>query len=363
MKNLIIIQSLLILFFFSASSVLASEQEFTPAKLVEKVSPRYPKPQQRSSGGSRRDFGLVDLIFMVDEHGKPYEISVRRSTSSIFEEEAIRTIARYEYKPASLNSVDLSSKSSARVVFKYSRPIVRELVTSDAYENWRTRTVPDGFMSHYNKLNVELEKSESSEYEVKRRLRKMSELRDQTSLSLVHMELSRFKHADRFGTPAMQVDALYRVLLFDDIIKFGKPLLDERVRNTVVQKLLKLSLEQGHSVDALELYENYLGQVPRLNELFSNSINKIGELQESDSLIERKLLLTARGDVHLPLFKRVFTIDQVVGELHAIKLRCDANFAEMQYKEGAQFALPVSWGNCHLQLIGEPGTTASVLQQ
>ena len=363
MKNLIIIQNLLILFIFSISSVAANEQKFTPAKLVKKASPHYPKSQQRSAGGNRRDFGLVDLVFMVDERGKPYEISVRKSTSVIFEEEAIRVITRYQYEPANLNSKDVNSKSSARVIFKYSRPITRELVTREFFENWRTRSVPEGFMSHYNKLNVEMEKAKPIEYKARRRLEKMVELRDQTSLSLVHTELSRFKYYSTFGPPSKSIDALSGALLFDGIVKFKKPLLEEGVKNTVVKNLLKLLLEQGRSAESLELYAYYLNQVPKLKELFSASMGKIVELQGSERLIERKLLLTARGDVHLFLFKRVFTIDQVVGSISTIKLRCDTKFAEMPYKVDAQYALPESWGKCDLQLIGEPGTTASVLQQ
>ena len=343
------------------ASAAGGENLLKEAELVKKAQPHYPGHRRTLDfnarnpliGGTSTDVGLVELVFMIGKNGKPYEVSVTRSTSPIFEEEAVNTILRYEYRPAKIQNTVIDSKGTALVESEF----------------WRetsfpgTMGAPEGFHSFYNKFTKELEKISPDEYRARRYIEKMANLSDQTYVSLSHLELARYKYARIFATHAKAIEALYGIMLFEGIVKHKRSVLEEDVADMVVVHLLKLLLENGRPAEVLALYTSYHEKISKLPKLYSAAIETTIKLQESNVVIERKLVLTSRGDVHLPLFKRVFTIDQVVGELSAIKLRCDTNFAEMQYQEGAQYALPEAWGKCDLQLIGEPGTTASVLQQ
>ena len=332
-----------------------AENVYRPALLLKKVAPVYPSSQYRNAGGTRMDVGLVDVIFMVGKNGKPYEVSVRRSSSPIFEEEAVRAILQYEYKPAIFGNSVANSMRSAIVTSEF------WYGNSTGFQG--TMGAPEGFHSFYNRFAKELQKVEPDEYKARRNIEKMTGLRDQTYVTLSHTELARYRYAGKFSTPSKAIDALYALLQFEGIVRHKRTVLEEDIETMVVINLLRLLLENGRSAEVLELYARYHQRISDLPELYSEAIEKTTHLQKSDVLIERKLELTKRGDAHLPMFKRVFTIDQVVGSLSSLKLRCDTKFLKLEFKPDAQYALPEAWGKCDLQLIGEPGTTASVLQQ
>ena len=352
-----LIFGLISLYTFTAQA----ENVYKPAELVNKAQPHYPDSRITPSNGSKlpltgstgRDVGLVELVFMIGTDGKPYEVFVTRSTSPLFEQEAARAILRYEYRPAKIQNKVVNSKGSALVTseFWYKKPFPGIM------------GAPEGFHSFYNKFTKELAKSMPDEDRARMFIKKMSHLSDQTYVSLSHIELARFKYATTFGTPHEAIEALYGILQFAGIVKHKRAVLEEDFEKKVVKNLIKLLFENGRSAEVLELYTGYLERIPDLSRLYSKTIDKTKSLQKSDTVIERKLKLNERGDAHLPMFKRLFTIDQVAGSLSPLKLRCDTKFLQLDFKIDAQYALPESWGKCDLQLIGEPGTTASVLQQ
>lgn len=98
----------LLIIVFGAAPLQATEKKFAPAVIVKKANPYFPHARKPLDKGTRLakftkfEVGLVELIFMVSKDGNPYEISVTGSTSSDFEKEAIRAVARYKYKAAIL---------------------------------------------------------------------------------------------------------------------------------------------------------------------------------------------------------------------------------------------------------------------
>ena len=63
------------------------------------------------------------------------------------------------------------------------------------------------------------------------------------------------------------------------------------------------------------------------------------------------------------LNKAVFYFDRVEGELEELKLRCQGAYRVFPYQEDATYAIPESWGECDLQVIGSPETKFYINQQ
>lgn len=61
---------------------------------VHTMIPAYPEKARRD-----RVEGEVQVCFNVDRKGKPYRISVRRSTNRVFERPAMRAIRASRYRP------------------------------------------------------------------------------------------------------------------------------------------------------------------------------------------------------------------------------------------------------------------------
>jgi len=103
--------------------VFASENEanditqvetFTPATLLETAAPNYPRINQRKG-----QEGWVEVNFMVDPNGKPYDITVADSSQNPhFEKEAIRAVEKFSFEPAQLGATKMDSGAAHRVTFE-----------------------------------------------------------------------------------------------------------------------------------------------------------------------------------------------------------------------------------------------------
>jgi hypothetical protein len=69
------------------------------------------------------------------------------------------------------------------------------------------------------------------------------------------------------------------------------------------------------------------------------------------------MTIEPRGHGSLTLFKQAFSISEVNGKLLALNLRCDRNFASLAFDLTSEYKIPEKWGQCYLQVIGEPATT------
>jgi hypothetical protein len=339
--------------FVSLISSLVQAQEFEAAKLLESS---VATNLYEISWPSRIDSGVVELVFMVDKTGQPVEIEVLRSSQLMFEPAAIETVASYQYIPASLDANPVASRQVARVEFDHSKIANISGFVSPMH-------APEGYMSLYNRLRKELKKESPNQRKAMNSLNKIHRLRYKTFFTGVHTQLARYYYAVEFGDKEQQLEPLLRVMMFEDVEWAGKKALDEETKKTLQYVILKLMLDLGHNAEALESYSKFSVSNSEIIDTFSRYMKKIEQIQEDDSVVERRVTLPRNGKNFLSLLKKSFVVEAVTGRIDDFSLRCERHFARFEYQTDAQYDIPAVWGKCEIQLNGEPKTLATVLQQ
>lgn len=346
------IRNILVLF-ASLIASLAHAQKFEPATVIESsVSKNF----YESFWPSKIDSGVVELVFIVDKTGQPAEIEVLRSSQIYFEAPAIKTIATYRYKSATVDAKPVESRQVARVVFDHSK-----IANISGFVN--PMDAPEGYMSLYNRLRKELKKESPNQRLAMHTLNKIHRLRYKTFFTEVHTQLARYYLAVEFRSKEKQLEPLLKVMMFEDIEWGGNRALDDETKNAIQFAVLKLMLDLGHNADALKKYDEFSATNPEISDAFSGYMQKIKKVQESDSVLERRVTLSGDGKAFLSLLKRSFIVESVSGRMDSFLIRCERRFARFDYDAAAQYDIPTDWGQCEIQINGEPETLVSVLQQ
>ncbi|RBP51151.1 energy transducer TonB [Arenicella xantha] len=334
-------------------AIAVQAQEFVPAKVIESsVSENL----YEGIWPSRIDSGVAELVFMVDKTGQPKEIEVLRSSRSFFNGPAIKTIETYRYQPATVNAEPVESRQVARVEFDHSK-----IANIRGFVN--PMDAPDGYMSLYNRLRKELNKESPNHRKAVHTLNKIHRLRYKTFFTEVHTQLARYYLAVEFGSKEEQLEPLLKVMMFENIEWGGKRALDDETKNTIQLAILKLMLDLGHNAEALKKYSEFSATNSDVSNAFSSYMQKIKQIQQSDSVLERRVTLTPDGKAFLSLLKKSFVVELVTGSVDNFLIRCERRFARFEYNPEAQYDIPAAWGECEMQLNGAPDTLVSVLQQ
>ena len=321
-------------------------EDYQPAELVEPVLPVV-----RSE-----DSGMVELVFMVDENGEVQEPAVVRATLLGWEERAIQAIRKFKFKPAQIGDRKVASIARYNMEFDSSR-IPNRLGFPNPMD------APDGYMSLYNTFTKLLNKEEPNKRKAKHTLNKMRELALRTFFTGVHNELAQIRYYEIFGPKSAQIERIKHVLMFKDVEWGGNNALDAEMLKTMRMILIQRQLENGQYADALMNYRNWSKQDSDLKTTFAEAAAQIEDIQRSERVIARSIKITSRGQAFLPLLKRSFSILPGDKKIDELKLRCEAKFLTLQYSPDATYQLPASFGECELQILGEPGDEFTVLQQ
>jgi TonB family protein len=89
----------------------SAPKDLIPAELISRTKAAYPEIALRT-----RSSGTVVLEVHIDNTGKVIKASPV-SGPAIFHAEAVKTVMKWRYKPASLNGVNVASKNRAEIVF------------------------------------------------------------------------------------------------------------------------------------------------------------------------------------------------------------------------------------------------------
>lgn len=330
--------------FFVIDAVQATD--YTPAKLLERSLPTPFK-----------DSGVVELTFMVDELGKVKESAILRSSLPDYHgKEAMRALSKYKYQPAMLNSEPVESRQTTRVEFDHSR-------VSNRFGFTNPMDAPEGYMSLYNKLGKQLKKSEPNKRKATNTLKKLMELPYKTFFTSVHTQLAQYQFYLTFGAEEQRLKPLLNVMMYEDVEWGGNRALDRETKSIIQFGVLGLMLELGQNAEFIEKYNKYSKGNKQIVEAFSPYIDKVSKIQFGDDVIARRAMISLRGSTFLTLLKRTFVIELEEGEVEMFSLRCDTKFLKVEFKRDEQYQLPESWGTCQLQLIGQPRSLVTIIQQ
>ncbi|MFT7528114.1 MAG: hypothetical protein ACI9LY_003274 [Arenicella sp.] len=222
---------------------------------------------------------------------------------------------------------------------------------------------PMGNESYYDQFTQALDQAKPDQRKLQQLLNTMSNIKHQSFYSLSYQSLARYRVAKKFDDKPGQMQALEDLIWFDEMVETKHQVLQKDLKRTVYIALLQLQIASGHYAEALDNYSEFKRSDRKIGKLFKDYIGKIILLKESDQSTQRVITIGDNGYSHLPLLKRSFVVETDKGKINTLKLRCDTTFKELAFKVNAQYTLPDSWGECDLQIIGEQGSVASILQQ
>lgn len=316
--------------------------DYLKAEAISRPSPRYPESRARLSHG-----GLVEVIFMVDKHGKPYDVLVTSSTHEDFEEKAVQALASYVYKPASIKGVAVDSSQALVIKFQMENAVPK---------------VSKDFRRLYNRSKKAIASEKSNPENARKLLGRLKETPYLSSYALAYVHLLEWEYANKFQGVQERLFALDRVLLFERQAGKGGQFLVDDQRIAILQALLTQRLEVGALADAFEVYDELKHHYPGSEKPFESLIQIASETVESGKPFLTKIDISERGFDLIELLGTTFLFQDVEGSLEQIKLRCQAKSATLPFSDASEYQVPSGWGECSLQIDGQEGTKASLVQ-
>ena len=289
--------------------------------------------------------GWVEISFMVNTQGKVYEPTiVDFSGENAFIEKAEEHLLARTFRPALFNGEPVDSSGSIRYRFEM------EQATSSASEQFFRRY--KFFSSALNKKNFE----ESKKYLDRLDKGGAKNLYEDAFLNLAHFHY----HLETGSNDNIKVFYLKRAVDGDSQEKY----LPENVYRAGIISLFQLQVGTRDYQGALETYDRIL-ELQDNEELVAkleSTIQAIKEMKSDQSAYSLTGALNTFGHWELPLLKPSFSLDEIDGKLEEIKLRCERKYVFFAFIQEQQYLIPKSYGECDIELIGDPETSFTLIQ-
>ncbi|MEM7357962.1 MAG: energy transducer TonB [Pseudomonadota bacterium] len=337
---------------FSIASLAQNNQEvlsdtaYLPPVVEYRGPPAYPRSQIRMG-----NVGAVELSFMVDSQGEPFEIIVLRSTHNAFESNTISAVEGYRYKPASIDGSPVAARQSTVVFFEM---------------EGQYNTVSKKFSRNFDraqKMFVDRPLDERKLEKISAHIKKVTSPKKKRMCEHAFSYLLQYQYAFEKSDPSQQINALNMLLMFDrdEFNKWSCLNLDQTVffRNAH----LELLRANRHFGEELTSYLRFNKLHPDLAvKHFTGRKEEIAQSSSTVSGSSREVELPDRGYAVIELFGGQFSIGSVEGALSELKLRCDTGFLELEPEADKFYQIPENLQRCELQVIGDAMTRLTLNQ-
>jgi len=307
-----------------------------PARQDLKV-PYYPR--SRRQDGTE---GWVQLHFMIDPQGQPYEIAVTDSTGdSAFEESAVRAVERSTFEPAYLDGRPIDASYDLKISF--------------ALESEGPPGARASFVREYRRVMAAIESGDRPEAATR-----LDELEVRNLYEDAYLNVARYWYFKSWGDRLQRLGALRRAVAHEQ----EQTYLPEEVFRWALLTRFALEADLQDFAAALDTARLLRSQdLTREQEAaLEATVADIRALARDDRSFAVTGYTGADTSWYITLLKRNFYIDQVEGEIVEIKLRCDRDYVLFRYDPRMQYQVSEQQGNCHMEVVGEPGTTFRLVQ-
>ena len=140
-----------------------------------------------------------------------------------------------------------------------------------------------------------------------------------------------------------------QILAAREVLLSGSNESKDGVYPNVRRKLIQLLVNSGYLGEASIAYyeaKRAMSDEDRSSLIsdYGPSINEIDEIIDSDKAFERKITLNDDGYAFFMLVKPTFAANQVVGNIDAVKLRCDRKFKKLDFQASHDYQVPKGLG-------------------
>ena len=306
-----------------------------------RAPPFYPKKQVDSGND-----GVVELNFMVNKEGYTSDPMVTGSSRKAFEREAVVAASQYRYKPVIINGETVVHFESIRIIFEM---------------RYSTHRASRSFTKLFNSA-VELLVSEQSadKNKIAKLISKMEKTRYQTLASEGRLSYLKFKFAIKFGGFLEELEAAENLNMFNG--SRGYDFISKKEQYNLKNTLLSLYTKNNQYVEALGVIKG-LQKNDISNDVELETIkSRINSIYNNDQAVLSKIKIHKRGYSSMYLFKNSFSFNNIDGQINKLKLRCRNSFAVLEFNPESEYKIPESWEKCHIQILGDKGTTAQLVQ-
>jgi TonB family protein len=309
---------------------------------IERATPRYP-----ASAARRGAEGWVELNFMISPDGRPYEIyTVDHAGDDAFVDAARRALERAVYEPARIGGQPVDGSSSMRIEF------VLEGASAGARPS---------FASRYRRFMSTL--TEASQPEADSALNDLEAEGILNNYEDARLNLARYSYALQYGTPGQQMTHL-KAALGESLAKPDfESFLEQGVARDARRNLAQLQLQNayfGEALDTLELMR--LRNDDEGAELFRDATEQLKAFKADETAYSVAGLIKDNGSWLIKLFKTRFQLDDLTGTIEELKLRCQGEYVYFRFDPDLQYTVSEASGECTLEVIGDPGTSFTLVQ-
>jgi len=274
------------------------------------------------------------FAFMIDPHGKPFEIAVTRSSGSkAFDKSATGLLEHASFEPATLNGKPIESSYEVKIV-KDTGAVAR----------------PE-FVNAYRKLMADIDWGDKDGA-----LEALQSLKPRNLYEDAYTGLATYAYAFRWGNEAQQIEGLTRGIAREERDHYLP-------RGKLAEALLaciKLEAKAHEYGEALADWKRLEKVDKAAAEQSKPLIEAIDELRSAGAPYEIAAQMP-EGSWHLHLFKRHFRAVVSDGFISQVKLRCEKKFLYFTFDPALEYEVGGN-GDCMVELDGAPGTHFKLVQ-
>jgi TonB family protein len=319
----------------------ATPSERTPIELF--TAPHPKKIDMESFPSSQLDNeGWVELAFMVDTSGKPFEVTVIRSTgNSTFEKVAVKSMEHSTFEPGKLNGAPVESGLEMKYMFK----------------DWRRQQSPGAnpaFFKTYKALIAAVNSGDRAAADEAMQKLKITNLYEDA-----YFGIATYQYASKYGDEGQQLEGLRRAIAREDYARY----LPRDLFRFALFTCMQLELKDHQYAEAVATWKR----------LEKAGIDKdsAARIRETIAKVERirtdGSVYAVSGQIsdsnwYLHLFKRHFQAVVSEGYISEVRLRCDTRHWFFPFDARLQYEINSKDGECSIELLGAPGTQFKLMQ-
>ena len=329
----------------AAEAVIASANLTVKAKQLVQTAPEYPKQDLRKEREA-----WVHVTYCIDEAGAVQNITILDSVGNErFDRAAVETVQQWKFEPALHKGAPIwQSRNNVLITFAI---------------EFEERGATEKFIRGFGRLGKLIDDNKLPEADTL--FWKMYETYSLNLYELAKLWSQRARYEGKTGDMYRLDMALHRATA-----SHGEWIEEEHyaellfLRSNVELQLGKYR-EARHSYnDWVDIVGEGAGDVVAMRAIFE----QLEAMIESDQILKIPAEVRARGDCaycndswDFTPVRNDFTFLNINGTLRSIDMRCDNKRFESDIAELVEWHIPDSWGRCHINVYGEPGTTFDVM--
>lgn len=302
-------------------------------------TPRYPRLAQ-----AKGMEGWVQLNFMVGTDGKAYEVAVTDSMGAgSFQRAAIGALRNSTFEPAHVNGRPVDAGHSMYYWFGLEG------------EGGGPRPY---FLQSSKTLMELIERGERPQAD-----RELSALESRSQFNLhedAYFHVVKYRYFAKWGDAHQQLHALDRAVSHE----FQEHRLPEELYVALQLQRFWLLVRTQDYERAASTFET-LGKYEleaSVQSALEATMGNIRALRNDDRAYAVTGSLEDRASWFYHLFKDEFAVTDVQGEITEVKLRCPESYVFFRFDPDMEYRVSNKRGHCHLELVGNPGTTFNLVQ-